>query len=251
MAGKRLATEDFMVVLTGAGISAESGIPTFRSNGGLWRTHRYQDLATPEAFARDPGLVWEFYRWRQDGVRRALPNPAHTALKRFEDRLGEQRFVLLSQNVDDLHERAGSRDVWHMHGEIMKARCQRCGVILSRFDYQLSASPCPQCHAKGALRPHIVWFGETPLFLDEIRDFLDRATLFLAIGSSGTVFPAAQFVQQARAGGALTVLINLDQSDNAGSFQHVITGPAGVTMERIWREGQEDLFGYFRKLAGQ
>lgn len=225
----------FMVVLTGAGISAESGIPTFRSNGGLWRTYRFDELATPAAFEKKPALVWEFYRWRQETMRRAQPNRGHEILAQMEKRLGKQ-FMLLTQNVDDLHDRAGNRQVLHMHGELTKARCTRCDTIHEGFDYQESRAPCPKCKTANTLRPHIVWFGEQPLHLEEINDLLARATLFLAIGTSGAVYPAAQFVHLARRHGAHTVLVNLDPADNATAFDRVIHGKASAVLEGWWRE---------------
>ena len=233
-----------LVVLTGAGISAASGVPTFRSNGGLWNNHRFEDLATPEAFARDPELVWNFYRWRQEGVKNARPNRAHEIVAEMEAVLGEA-FLLVTQNVDDLHERGGSRNLLHMHGEIMKARCQRCGAVHPDFDYQLSDYPCGQCGAETALRPHIVWFGEMPEHMAAIQEALSRATVFMAIGTSGAVYPAAQFVHIAKSHGARTVLFNLDPADNAGAFDHAVPGPADQTLERIWSEGRHDFFSYF------
>lgn len=251
-AGKHSAPNDFMVVLTGAGISATSGIPTFRSNGGLWRTYRFQDLATPEAFRRQPELVWEFYRWRQEGVFKAQPNLGHELLRRFETQLGPSRFMLVTQNVDNLHERAGSKDVWHMHGDISKARCSGCGQVLVNFDYADAATTihCPHCRAGRTLRPHIVWFGEQPFHLEEIQSALRRATVFLAIGTSGTVYPAAQFVNWARQAGALTFLINLDPAENGAGFHGFLSGSAEAVLAQIWGEGREDLFGYFRRRSG-
>jgi len=233
-----------LVVLTGAGISAESGVPTFRSNGGLWNNHRFEELATPEAFARDSKLVWDFYRWRQDGVNNARPNRAHEILAEMESTLGD-RFLLVTQNVDDLHERGGSRSLLHMHGEIMKARCQRCNTIHANFDYHTSDQPCPTCGATESLRPHIVWFGEMPQHMDTIQEALSQADLFLAIGTSGAVYPAAQFVHIAKRHGARTVLFNLDAADNSGAFDHTLQGPATETLARAWNESGEDLFRYF------
>lgn len=224
-----------LVVLTGAGISAESGIPTFRSNGGLWRTYRFDELATPEAFQRNPGLVWEFYRWRQETARRAQPNRGHDVLARMEKQWGPA-FSLLTQNVDDLHDRAGNRRLLHLHGELSKARCTLCDQVLEGFDYQDSNLPCPKCKGSKGLRPHIVWFGEQPLFLEEIQESLARATLFMAIGTSGVVYPAAQFVQLARRQGAFTVLINLDPAENASTFHRVIRGKSSEILDKLWRD---------------
>lgn len=234
----------FLVVLTGAGISAESGVPTFRSNGGLWRTHRFQDLATPEAFTRDRRLVWEFYQWRQAGVKTATPNQGHRILAQMEQVLGE-RFLLVTQNVDDLHERGGSRQVLHMHGELMKARCLRCGTVHADYDYREAEAPCPTCRAPAALRPHIVWFGEIPFHLEEISAALRRVTHFLAIGTSGAVHPAAGFVDAARRAGARTALVNLDPADNRGAFHRIHQGGAGEVLARLWAQGPEGLGAAF------
>jgi NAD-dependent deacetylase len=236
----------FLVILTGAGISAESGVPTFRSNGGLWKQYRFEDLATPEAFAQNPELVWEFYRWRQQGVIEALPNPAHHIVAEMENRLGDQ-FLLVSQNVDDLHERGGSKTVLHMHGEIMKARCDYCGIVYGPMDYQQADKECDGCHGQGRLRPHIVWFGEMPFHMAEIQAALTRASHFIAIGTSGAVYPAAQFVHIAKESGARTVLVNLDPADNSGAFDTVLTGKAAKVMERLWREDSIGLFEDYLK----
>ncbi|MBF0609645.1 MAG: NAD-dependent deacylase [Magnetococcales bacterium] len=244
---KSRESDDLLVVLTGAGISAESGVPTFRSNGGLWRTYRYQDLATPEAFQKDPLLVWEFYRWRQENVKKSQPNPGHLVLAQLAKQLG-RRMVLVTQNVDDLHERAGSSDVIHMHGEIMKARCIHCQSVLAAFDYQDSGQPCPRCKAPRTLRPHIVWFGETPLHMEEIHTYLNQATVFMTIGSSGTVYPAAQFVETARANGAFTLLLNLEAADNTRAFHRVLQGPSSALLQEMITQGENDIFDYFRRL---
>ncbi len=236
----------FLVVLTGAGISAESGVPTFRSNGGLWRQYRFEELATPEAFARDPELVWEFYRWRQAGVIEAKPNAAHVILAEMEEELGG-RFLLVTQNVDDLHERGGSQSLLHMHGEIMKARCTYCGVIIGPVNYQETNGDCESCSGMGRYRPHIVWFGEMPFHMTEIQNALSRATHFIAIGTSGAVYPAAQFVHMARDAGAETVLVNLDPADNTGAFNKVVQGKATEALEEIWRK---DALGIFKHFAG-
>lgn len=224
----------FLVVLTGAGISAESGIPTFRSNGGLWRTYRFDELASPAAFERNPNLVWEFYRWRQETARRAQPNRGHEVLAAMEKALGE-RMLLVTQNVDDLHERAGSRRLLHLHGALSRARCTRCNQVHEGFDYQESNLPCPRCGETRSLRPHIVWFGEQPFYLEEINDALLRATLFIAIGTSGVVYPAAQFVNVARRHGAYSLLINLDSADNSSAFHQLLPGKSSLLLEELWR----------------
>jgi NAD-dependent deacetylase len=217
-----------IVVLTGAGISAESGLPTFRGAGGLWEGHRVEDVATPEAFARDPDLVQRFYNLR----RRALldpavrPNPAHLALARLEaERPGG--VLIVTQNVDDLHERAGSRNVLHLHGELLKALCTECRAsVACRHDLG-PASACRGCGALGTLRPDVVWFGEMPYRMDEAYAALARCRLFLSVGTSGQVYPAAGFVEEARAAGARTVELNLEPSAVSRAFEERRYGPAG------------------------
>lgn len=235
---KMAAKKEFLVVLTGAGISAESGVPTFRDQGGLWRQFRFQDLATPEAFARDPKLVWEFYQWRYQKVAAALPNDGHRVLAAMEEALGEG-MLLVTQNVDDLHQRAGSRRLLPMHGQIARARCPKCGRILEDpYDWRRMEMICPGCCKVGVVRPDVVWFGETPLFMDEILEALERATHFLAVGTSGAVYPAAQFVDLARSAGAKTLLINLDPPENIHTFQRVQTGKAGGLLTALWGGGE-------------
>src|SRR5215469_13159651 len=188
-----ISPNDRLFVLTGAGVSAESGIPTFRGVNGIWRNYRIEDVASPHAWARDPRLVWEFYSMRRRLAAAARPNPAHFALARLEENLSERLF-LCTQNVDNLHEQAGSKGVVHMHGELFKSRCDSCRR-LPFDDVQLYESPSelPLCSCGGKIRPHICWFGETPFHLDRIFAALDEATLFLAVGTSGSVEPAASF----------------------------------------------------------
>ncbi len=220
-------------VLTGAGISAESGLGTFRDKGGqgIWAKFDPMKLATPEAFARDPDAVLAFYDLRRRNLLNARPNPAHHALARLEQALAARggHLTLVTQNIDDLHERAGSRRVIHMHGELLKARCQHCdGVYAWRED--LGASDiCIDCGRAGSLRPHVVWFGEMPLCLDLIDRALREADLFVAIGTSGAVYPAAGFVAEARAFGVRTCEINLEAADNADLFDEQRYGPASET----------------------
>lgn len=183
-----------LVVLTGAGISAESGLRTFRDNNGLWEEHRIEDVATPEGFARDPALVDRFYNERRRQLARAEPNAGHLALAELEQKWGGP-FLLVTQNVDDLHERAGSRALLHMHGELLKARCQHCHKVEHWRADITRVSPCPACKRRGTLRPHIVWFGEMPLYMDEIDARLSACEIFIAVGTSGQVYPAAGFVQ--------------------------------------------------------
>ncbi len=217
-----------IVVLTGAGISVESGLPSFRGAGGLWHGHRLEEVATPEAFSRQPAVVQRFYdeRRRQllaDGIG---PNKAHLALAELEQRWAGD-FLLITQNIDDLHERAGSNSILHMHGEILKARCLDCEAVSSWRDDLEPAHACPVCTAADRLRPHIVWFGEMPLELDRLYQALESADLFLAIGTSGQVYPAAGFVQAVRAvGRARTIELNLEPSAVHGQFDEQRIGAA-------------------------
>ena len=213
-----------IVILTGAGISAESGIDTFRDGGGLWERHRVEDVATPEAFARDPDLVLRFYDMRRAAIQEKGPNAAHTALARLEAEW-PGNLLLVTQNVDDLHERGGSRRVLHMHGEHLNAWCTSCD-IRSRWTAPLIDRPaCPACGVK-ALRPDVVWFGEMPYRMGEIYAALREADLFVSIGTSGAVYPAASFVQNARELGAQTLELNLERSQGSHWFHESRLGPA-------------------------
>ncbi len=223
-------------VLTGAGISAESGLGTFRDKDGVWARFDPMKLATPEAFARDPHQVHAFYNARRRGLLQARPNAAHLALARLEVGLAERgNLFLCTQNIDDLHERAGSRRVVHMHGELLKARCVACQAVVPwRGDLGVD-DVCPSCGRSGPLRPHVVWFGEMPLHMDAIHDALHGADLFVAIGTSGSVYPAAGFVAEARAAGVRSCEINLEPSDNARFFDEARYGPATEAVP-IWVE---------------
>lgn len=216
-----------IVVLTGAGISAESGIPTFRDAGGLWEGHRPEEVATPEAFAADSGLVHRFYNRRRRDLAGCEPNAAHRALADLERRF-DGEFLLVTQNIDDLHERAGSRRVLHMHGELRKMRCTRCRAVREPDGDLSVASRCPACSAVGSLRPDVVWFGEIPFFLEEIGRAVTRCDLFVAIGTSGLVYPAAGFVDLAAAAGADTLEINTAATGTSPRFRRHRIGPAGV-----------------------
>lgn len=212
-----------IVVLTGAGISAESGVRTFRDGNGLWEHHRVEDVATPEGFARNPTLVYRFYNERRRSLPGVRPNAAHEALARLEAAWAGD-FLLVTQNVDDLHDRAGSKHLLHMHGELLKARCLACRAVVP-WPGDLDADcRCPVC-AHGRLRPHIVWFGEVPMGIERIYTALDRCALFVAIGTSGHVYPAAGFVEAA-APGARTVELNLEPSHVVDAFQEHRTGKA-------------------------
>lgn len=214
-----------IVVLTGAGVSAESGLRTFRATDGLWEEHRIEDVATPEGFARDPALVRRFYNERRRALAACEPNAAHRALAEFERRV-DGEFLLVTQNIDDLHERAGSRRLSHMHGELLKGRCAKCEAVFPQSGDMAAADACPACGATGGTRPHVVWFGEMPLELDDIYAALERCRLFAAIGTSGHVYPAAGFVRAARAAGARCVELNLEESAATAAFHESRRGPA-------------------------
>ena len=214
-----------IVILTGAGISAESGIDTFRGGGGLWEQHRVEDVATPEAFARDPELVLRFYDMRREAIQTKQPNPAHFALARL-DAEWPGELLIVTQNVDDLHERAGARRVLHMHGEHLNAWCTWCDVRSPWRGPLLDRPPCPACGAR-ALRPDVVWFGEMPYRMDEIYAALRGCDMFVSIGTSGAVYPAAGFVRDARELGARTLELNLERSEGSAWFDESRLGPAG------------------------
>lgn len=213
-----------IVILTGAGISAESGLKTFRAEDGLWEEHRVEDVCTPQAFARDPELVQRFYDMRRAAALAAEPNAAHDALARLDaDWTGD--LLIVTQNVDDLHERAGARRVLHMHGQVMSAWCTRCDSRHRWDGSLLDGPPCPACGEAG-LRPDIVWFGEMPYEMDRIFAALAGADLFVSIGTSGAVYPAAGFVQQAAEHGAETLELNLERSLGSLLFDETRLGPA-------------------------
>jgi NAD-dependent deacetylase len=190
-----------IVILTGAGVSAESGLPTFRDANGLWEGHRFEDVATPEAFTRDPHLVHRFYNLRRAALRTVEPNAAHRAIANLQRQFPGE-VVLVTQNVDDLHERAGSPSVIHMHGELTRVRCEHCNSIVSHGEDLSTETRCGACIESGGMRPHIVWFGEVPFEMDDIAQALARADIFVAIGTSGVVYPAAGFVILAKGAGA-------------------------------------------------
>ncbi|MGA4506932.1 NAD-dependent deacylase [Propionibacteriaceae bacterium G1746] len=230
-----------LVVLTGAGISAESGLKTFRASDGLWEAHRIDDVATPEGFARDPDLVHAFYDTRRAQAQGVVPNAAHAALARLEAHLtstDDAGFTLVTQNIDDLHERAGSVRVVHMHGELTSALCTQCGARLPWTRPLGNRPPCPRCGGH-LLRPDVVWFGEIPYRMDEIAQAVDECDLFVVVGTSGVVYPAAGFSSMARAAGARTVLLNLEEQDGWARYDEVHLGPATEVVPR-W---VDDLIG--------
>jgi NAD-dependent deacetylase len=221
-----------IVILTGAGISAESGIDTFRSAGGqgqgLWEQHRVEDVATPEGFARNPDLVLNFYDMRRAALAEVEPNPAHQALARLEREFAGE-LLLVTQNVDDLHERGGSARVLHMHGELKSALCTSCETRSPWLEAMLDRPPCPVCRAP-TLRPDVVWFGEMPYQMGRIYQALERCDLFVSIGTSGAVYPAAGFVAEARGNGARTLELNLEPSEGSRLFHETRLGPASVVV---------------------
>lgn len=217
-----------LVILTGAGLSAESGIPTFRAADGLWENHRVEDVASPEGFRRNPELVLRFYNERRAHAAQCQPNPGHKALAELQALLGEERCILITQNVDDLLERAGVSQLIHMHGELNQARCRMNSSHLWPWLGEISEQDrCPTCNSR--LRPHIVWFGEIPLQMDEIEDKLQNCTHFLSIGTSGQVYPAAGFKHLAQHHGARTLHFNLN-AEAEGSWDQQILGASGETL---------------------
>lgn len=214
-----------IVILTGAGISAESGLGTFRDKDGLWTKYDLNEVATPEGFAANPALVHEFYNARRKNCVEATPNAAHAALARLEQALPEGEVIIVTQNVDDLHERAGSRAVLHMHGELAGALCASCDHRWPAPAVMAPADPCPAC-GDPATRPDIVWFGEYPYHMETIWDLLRGCDLFVSIGTSGNVYPAAAFVQDADRAGADTLELNLEPSAGVSDFAEARFGPA-------------------------
>jgi NAD-dependent deacetylase len=229
----RLTDQDHLFVLTGAGISAESGLATFRGSGGLWNGHRVEEVATPEAWQANPELVWRFYSQRRRDALAAQPNEAHRALAEIERKLGD-RFYLCTQNVDDLHERAGSQRIHHMYGSLFQSRCVRCNKPFPDQSFYEDPKALPTCKSCGAsIRPHIVWFGEVPLDMDAIYRKLDRATALLVVGTSGSVYPAAGFVQIANQQGIRTIYVGPEEPLNIDSFDEVILSTATEALPSI------------------
>ena len=226
---------DRLFILTGAGVSAESGIPTFRGVNGLWRNYRIEEVASPHAWRRDPRLVWAFYSMRRQVAASAKPNPSHFALARLEQQIGDRLF-LCTQNVDDLHEQAGSKQVVHMHGELFKSRCDTCSrpPCDDKNSYE---PPCdlPHCECGGGIRPHICWFGEVPFELDRISRALGACTVFMAIGTSGVVEPAASFVAQVQRR-ARTIYVGPAAPANRSAFSECHLGMAGEVLAQLFRD---------------
>ena len=226
-----------IVVLTGSGVSAESGVATFRDKDGVWSKYDYREVATPEGFAANPVLVHEFYNARRRGLSAVQPNAAHVALADLEAGLEKRggRLTLVTQNVDNLHERGGSKNILHMHGELLKAECAHCAAIVSCTGDLSVESICASCGRDGGMRPHVVWFGEMPRHMDEAADAIMTADLFVSIGTSGSVYPAAGFVAEARALGVPAMELNLEPSENAHFFTDAHYGPATAVVPK-WVE---------------
>lgn len=229
---EKLSSAESVVVLTGAGVSAESGVPTFRGADGLWRQYRATDLATPEAFAEDPRLVWEFYGWRRQVLSPLCPNPAHLALASMEDRF--KRFTLITQNIDGLHQRAGSRNIIELHGNIWSVRCTGCLKV--KEDRRVPLPELPLCDSCGALlRPHVVWFGEMldPQVLQAAYEATANCQVMMVIGTSGVVQPAASMGMHAKKRGAFVAEINLDPTPYTGVYDVSILGKAGEIVPQL------------------
>ena len=225
--------ETKVVILTGAGISAESGIRTFRASDGLWEEHRIEDVATPMGWERNPQLVWDFYQARRNQLFEVEPNPGHTALTTLEDHLDD--LLLVTQNVDNLHERAGSKNLIHIHGELEKLRCEEChhvDVMMEPQDLDSSFVSCPVC-SNTMMRPHIVWFHEMPMQMAEIENALNQCDVFIAIGTSGHVYPAAGFLASAKQQGSYCIGINLDAPLNYELFDEFHQGKAGEILPNL------------------
>jgi len=232
-----------IVILTGAGISAESGIQTFRAQDGLWENHRIEDVATPEGFERDPDLVQDFYNQRRAKLQGSdiKPNAAHIALGELEAHL-DGKVTVITQNIDNLHERGGTKNIIHMHGELLKARCSESNQVIEHKDAILTGELCHCCQIPAQMRPHIVWFGEMPLKMGDIYSSLEEADLFVSIGTSGVVYPAAGFVHDAKMHGAHTIEINLEPSAVESEFEEKRYGKASIEVPKLVSEilGTED-----------
>ena len=233
-----------IVVLTGAGISAESGIQTFRAADGLWEEHRIEEVATPEGFARNPERVHDFYNRRRQQLLSAdiAPNPAHIALAELEKHF-DGDLLLVTQNIDNLHERAGSNKLLHMHGELLKMRCANSGQCFEIQQDLLPSQHCECCNLPQTLRPHVVWFGEMPLYMDDIQQALSQCQLFIAIGTSGQVYPAAGFVHEARRAGAHSIEVNIELASPASEFAEHRQGLASVVLPQLCEDILKGAYG--------
>ncbi len=224
-----------IVILTGAGISAESGLSTFRSENGLWNNHRVEDVATIEAFKRNPAYVHDFYNDLKKEILQAKPNAAHLAITQFQKEYPAE-IAVITQNVDLLHEKAGNSNVYHIHGQIDQAVCLNCGQTVGASGDIDTETVCPNCGVIGMMKPNIVFFGENLLCMDKVDELLRRCDLFLSVGTSGVVFPAAAFVQTAKYHGAATYEFNMEPTSNNFYFDHHIMGPAGTTLPAFVEE---------------
>lgn len=226
-----------IVILTGAGISAESGIKTFRAQDGLWENHKIEDVATPEGFHANPDLVQEFYNQRRQKLQsdEIQPNPAHLALGRLEQEL-DGKVTVITQNIDNLHERGGTKNIIHMHGELLKARCSESNQVVEHKEDIKTGELCHCCQIPVQMRPHIVWFGEMPLRMGDIYSSLEEVDLFISIGTSGVVYPAAGFVHDARMHGAHTIEINLEPSAVESEFEEKRYGKASIEVPKLVNE---------------
>ena len=224
---EHVTAADPIVILTGAGISKESGLATFRDPDGIWAKYRIEDVATPDAFRRDPERVLAFYNVRREQMTdpSVVPNEAHRALAELEA-FWPAEVLVVSQNIDDLHERGGTQNLIHMHGELGKSQCNHCGDVVSGLNDLRPDMSCAKCHEAGGMRPHVVWFGEMPLHMNRILAALERCRLFISIGTSGNVYPAAGFVEEALRSGAQTIELNLEESEGAMLFHEARYGPA-------------------------
>ncbi|RQW63585.1 Sir2 family NAD+-dependent deacetylase [Vibrio viridaestus] len=226
-----------IVVLTGAGISAESGIQTFRSQDGLWENHRIEDVATPEGYHRNPDLVQDFYNARRKQLLSPTikPNSAHFALGKLESE-SDAKVIIVTQNIDNLHERGGSKNIIHMHGELLKARCTQSGQVFEQLGDLNEGDLCHCCQIPSQLRPDIVWFGEMPIGMGDIYHALEKADLFISIGTSGVVYPAAGFVHDAKLHGAHTIEVNLEPSATESEFDEKRYGKASIEVPKLVEE---------------
>lgn len=222
-----------IVILTGSGISAESGLKTFRSEDGLWLNHRIEDVCTVEAFERNPALVHSFYNELRPIMMAAKPNAGHQAITLLQQKLPQTTINVITQNVDLLHEKAGTQNIYHIHGRIDECVCMNCGHIIKTTGNVKSDQICPACHIQGMLKPNIVFFGEMPQHMDEVNYMLSHCDMFIAIGTSGIVYPAAGFVRMAKLYGAKTYLFNLESCANSSMFDNEILGKASKTFPQF------------------
>lgn len=224
-----------IVILTGAGISAESGLATFRSENGLWNNHKVEDVATIEAYWRNPDYVHDFYNQMRPELFNAKPNAAHLAITKLQEKYNSNINVI-TQNIDTLHEKAGNKNVWHIHGQINQIVCMNCGHVFETWGDVSSEDSCPHCGISAMLKPNIVFFGENLLYMDKVDELLQTCDLFISVGTSGVVYPAAGFVQVAKFAGADTIEVNLEETSNNYLFDRHIYGKAGEVLPQLVQE---------------